>query len=258
MRLDLVYRNSISLLAAHSQLQVELNGLIIAQLKLDPARPEGRAQICLPLDLLQSGYNRLAFSVAQHTLVGECEDLGAPELWTQIDTQASRLILDYERIPLEPRLTSLEALFDPRLWTQETWPILMPSSAAQLDDDQLAWGALVAQAIGKRLEFKPPRIESIVLDNQNQALRDLSKLTESLTSDAILVAHALSSSPSWAMRGAKGSAMPILPSCPIHRMRRASSWWSRGGMPRRSDARQPHSPSCPSPSPRTRRSWCGI
>ncbi len=80
MRLELVYRNSINLLADHSQLRVKLNGLIIAQLKLDPARPEGRARIRLPLDLLQTGYNRLTLSVAQHSSVGECEDPGAPEL----------------------------------------------------------------------------------------------------------------------------------------------------------------------------------
>ena len=128
LRLDLVYRNSVNLLQAHSQLRVELNGLIIAQLKLDPARPEGRAQIRLPLDLLRAGYNQLVFAVAQHTLVGDCEDPGAHELWTQIDTQGSRLHLDYEPRPLNTSLSALEELFDARLWNKEPWRILMPPS----------------------------------------------------------------------------------------------------------------------------------
>lgn len=188
LRLDLVYRHSINLLEAHSQLRVELNGLIIAQLKLDPARPEGRAQIRLPLELLQTGYNRLAFSVAQHTLVGECEDPGAPELWIQIDTQASRLILDYERTPVAASLEQLDVLFDPRLWTQETWPILMPVStegASRLDDTQLRWGALIAQGIGKRFEFQPPRIESVLLGSR--PLPSLARLAAEEGRDLILV-----------------------------------------------------------------------
>lgn len=168
LRLDLVYRNSVNLLQAHSQLRVELNGLIIAQLKLDPARPEGRAQIRLPLDLLRAGYNQLVFAVAQHTLVGDCEDPGAHELWTQIDTQGSRLHLDYEPRPLNTSLSALEELFDARLWNKEPWRILMPPSqnvpqSAALDDAQLTWGALVAQAIAIHLGFVSPSIESALL-----------------------------------------------------------------------------------------------
>lgn len=170
LRLDLVYSHSVNLLRAHSQLRIELNGLIIAQLQLDPTRPEGRAQIRLPLDLLQSGYNRLTFAVAQHTQIAECEDPNAPELWTQIDTQRSRLRLDYVRRPPNARLSALDEFFDPRLWTQESWRILMPASpnpdsneSTALDDDQLAWGALIAQAAAIHLGFVPPIIESAPL-----------------------------------------------------------------------------------------------
>ncbi|WP_186342877.1 cellulose biosynthesis cyclic di-GMP-binding regulatory protein BcsB [Allochromatium palmeri] len=193
LRLDLVYRNSVNLLQAHSQLRVELNGLIIAQLRLDPERPEGRAQIRLPLDLLRVGYNQLVFAVAQHTLVEDCEDPGAPELWTQIDTQGSRLHLDYEPRSLNTSLSALEELFDARLWNKEPWRILMPPSQnAALDDAQLTWGALVAQAIAIHLGFVPPTVESAPLTlgtAQDGSQRRFAALNASdlLDRDAILI-----------------------------------------------------------------------
>lgn len=157
LTLNLVYRNSISLLRDHSQLRVELNGLVIAQFALDPNRPEGRAAIRLPLDLLQPGYNALRFAVAQHTVIGLCEDPTAPELWTHVDTQQSTLRLEYERLPVAARLSQLDEIFDRRYWQDAAVHIAM--APEPLDVDQLRWGALAAQAAALRLENVPTSVQ---------------------------------------------------------------------------------------------------
>ena len=75
--LTLVYTNSISLVASRSQLRVRLNGKVLAQAPLRPDQPEGVLRVNLPPELLEPGYNELAFHVAQH-YVEQCEDPTAP------------------------------------------------------------------------------------------------------------------------------------------------------------------------------------
>lgn len=157
LTLNLAYRHSVGLLRDHSQLRVELNGLVIAQFALDPNRPEGQATIRLPLDLLRPGYNALRFAVAQHTVIGQCEDPAAPELWTQIDTRQSTLKLEYERLPIAARLSKIDEIFDRHAWEGATVRVSMPQ--AQLGESQLRWGALVAQAAALRLEYVPLQID---------------------------------------------------------------------------------------------------
>lgn len=156
LKLNLVYRNSVNLLREHSQLRVELNGLVIAQFPLDPNRPEGRATIRLPTDLLQSGYNQLRFAAAQHTLVGQCEDPAAPELWTQIDTQQSTLQLEYERLPVATQLSRINEIFDRHHW--EAGRARIPMTQAKPDEQLLHWGALVTQAAALHLQYVPLQI----------------------------------------------------------------------------------------------------
>src|SRR5450830_7505 len=86
--LHLVTTNSISL-NDRSQLVVRVNNRTVAQLQLSAKQPEITADIRLPAELLQPGYNQLSFRVAQHSQDVECEDPNAPELWTEIDTTAS-------------------------------------------------------------------------------------------------------------------------------------------------------------------------
>lgn len=163
LTLKLQYRNSVSLVGERSQLSVALNGLIIAQFALDPQRPDGEARIRLPLDLLQKGYNQLSFAVAQNTEARSCQDPQAPELWTQIDTEKSTLTLSYRRLPLVDSLAELSAFADRHRWGQARLRILIPLQQGQASDEQLLWGALVAQAAAIQLQFQPleVRFESI-------------------------------------------------------------------------------------------------
>ncbi|MBI2293501.1 MAG: cellulose biosynthesis cyclic di-GMP-binding regulatory protein BcsB [Betaproteobacteria bacterium] len=154
--LHLQLTNSISLLKERSQLAVRLNGRVMAQITLNPQTPESRVDIRLPGEVLKPGYNRLTFTVAQHYTY-KCEDPTAPELWTDIDTVASTLTLNADLLPLAPRLSGMNTLFDAKLWGDPTFTIVTAPPAA-MRDDQLQWGALTAQAAALRLNYVPLRI----------------------------------------------------------------------------------------------------
>jgi cellulose synthase operon protein B len=154
--LHLQLTNSISLLRERSQLVVRLNGRVLAQVPLNPAQPETSVDIRLPVALLKPGYNQLTFSVAQHYTL-RCEDPSAPELWTEIDTLASTLTFDSELTPLQPRLSDLAQLFDPKLAGDQGITIVT-ASPLPMRDDQLQWGMLVAQGAALRLQYAPLRV----------------------------------------------------------------------------------------------------
>ena len=148
--------NSISLIRERSQLVVRLNGRILAQVKLNPAQPESSVDIRMPVVLLKPGYNQLAFSVAQHYTF-QCEDPSAPELWTEIDTIASTVTFDGDLVPLQPSLSDMAQLFDPKLGGDQGLTILT-ASPLPMRDDQLQWGMLVAQGAALRLQYAPLRV----------------------------------------------------------------------------------------------------
>ena len=65
-RLLLEFTNSISLIEERSQLRVGVNGRVVAQIPLSPRQPAVEAELPIPVRLLEPGFNRLTFSVAQH------------------------------------------------------------------------------------------------------------------------------------------------------------------------------------------------
>lgn len=152
--LHLVATNSMSLLAPRSQLQIRLGQQVIAQIPLDAKLPQVLANIELPTRLLRPGYNELVFAVAQHYTV-ECEDPSAPELWTQIDTAQSWISLQGGLQPLQPTLSSLPDIFDPKLWEPHRLSIV---AVHGIDPNVLRWGALASQAVALHLGYKPLQV----------------------------------------------------------------------------------------------------
>ena len=149
-KLHLVFTNSTALLPGRSQLQVLMNDAVVAQLGLNPSAPEVVADISIPVALLKYGYNTLAFAAAQHYTNG-CEDPGAPELWTQIDTIQSTFTIIGHRVPLHPTLADLSELLGPGIGDTRQFLFLAPS--AHMDDQELRWGAILAEAVGLRLHY---------------------------------------------------------------------------------------------------------
>ena len=151
--LHLVATNSVSLLTARSALAVRVNDRTIAQMQLSPHQPELTADIRVPVDLLHPGYNTLAFAVAEHA-TENCEDPNAPELWTEIDTNASTLQMQTELKPLTPTLADLDDLIDPKQALPRSIAIV-PATHAR-NDLQLGSGALLAEGVALRLRYLAP------------------------------------------------------------------------------------------------------
>ena len=80
-----------------------------------------------------------------------------PELWTEIDTLASTLTFDSDLVPLQPRLSDMAQLFDPKLGGEQGLTIVT-ASPLPMRDDQLQWGMLVAQGAALRLQYAPLRV----------------------------------------------------------------------------------------------------
>jgi hypothetical protein len=194
--LHLVAKNSVSLLAGRSQLQVRLNGRVVAQIPLDPRLPQLDAQIALPLRDVGPGYYALTFAAAQHYAM-ECEDPSAPELWTEIDTERSWIRLEGGLRQWEASVSDWDGVFDPRLWGVQTLLVAAPGAT---DQQRLRWGGLAAQAAALRLNYVPLRVRSVpVRSVANGASGATTPLriddTEWPDADAVLVGTAASLQP---------------------------------------------------------------
>lgn len=150
--LHLEYVNSIALIGERSQLVVKLNEDVVAQLPLNPKRPEGLADIRLPSSRFKPGYNKVTFYVSQHYTY-DCEDPDAPELWTQIDSQNSYVKFEGDLAPVKPMLSRLANLFDQRWLGDYELTIATPAFP---DVEYARLGALVTQAAAVHLDYKPP------------------------------------------------------------------------------------------------------
>lgn len=153
--LDMVYTNSIALIP-RSLLAVTLDKRVLAQLPLKGSTPDNAARVTLPIDRLHSGYRTLGFRAAQH-YTDDCEDGGAPELFSQIDSTHSILRFKATPAPIKPSLARLDDVFDKRLWTKQFSLNVISAEASNAPEVMDAAG-LVAQAATLRLDFLPTRV----------------------------------------------------------------------------------------------------
>lgn len=175
------FENSISLLSDRSQLAVRLNGGVVGQIPLNPDQPTAVADITLPADRFERGFNSFTFEAAQHAVNG-CEDTGAPELWTTVDTQRSELRLDFDFAPIEPTLADLDDLMSPAIGGARHLNVLTPAAdatagASGLDENELRWGGLVAQALALRLQFIAPTFSHQTAEAASLPMRLVAKQT---------------------------------------------------------------------------------
>lgn len=154
-RLHLELTHSNVLVGRRSQLKVQLNGWHVAQLKFDPEHPHVEAEIPLPADRFKPGYNQLGFQVAQHYTEAQCESPQAPELWTEIDSVKSRVVLEWTPTQEAPTLAGLDRLYDETL---RDLRVNIVQATPAVNDKQRSWGSWVAQGIALRLRYAPFRI----------------------------------------------------------------------------------------------------
>lgn len=153
--LDVTYTNSISLIP-RSQLAVTLDKRVLAQFPIRATQPDNAARLTLPVDSLYPGYRSLGFRVAQH-YTNECEDGGAPELYSQVDAKRSALRIKASRRPVQPSLARLDEVFDKRLWTNQ-FSLNILSAEANVSPELLDAASLVTQGAALHLDFLPMRV----------------------------------------------------------------------------------------------------
>jgi len=156
--LRLKFTNSIALLSERSVLRVVMNDVIVAQFYLDRAKPMNDVDIEVPLNLVQTGFNRLQFIVAQHYTY-KCEDPSAPELYTEINPDQSYLTTTGEWKPVTERLSFLRWWIDEKLWVPYQFNICMPSSGS-MTDEHLSLGAIVTQGVALAVNNQPFRVST--------------------------------------------------------------------------------------------------
>ena len=155
--LDIDFANSIALLPERSALWTSLNGPVFGQVRLRPETWSNFVRINMPEQRLFPGFNELDFNVAQH-YTDECEDYGAPELWTEIDTAESAIRMVYDQVDLSLlpiTLADLPDLFSTAIGGAQSLQIM---TVGALGDAEIRWGSKIARAAGLMLEFVIPQL----------------------------------------------------------------------------------------------------
>ena len=148
---DMQYVSSVNLIGDLSQLAVKINGVSVAQYKLNPKAPEARVKVNIPLIYLKQGYNTLRFQVAQHFTTKECESPCSPDLWTNINMQDSILNIEYEDKPIPLKLSAIsEYLFDPKTYPEANVHFVVEDRSA----DILTYAAIASSGIARRYNYR--------------------------------------------------------------------------------------------------------
>lgn len=165
IKLHLEFTNSISLLKERSSLSILINNKSIAQFILNPNNPETIADVIIPQNFLKPGYNRLTFRAQQHYTL-KCEDPAAPELWTEIDTVNSYIVIETALKPLPPKLANIKDIFDPKFVRKKPIYIMLGGK----DETYKQLSLLAAQGVGLRLGYSQPTFEVVMpstMEEQN-------------------------------------------------------------------------------------------
>ncbi|ASP37995.1 hypothetical protein CHH28_04565 [Bacterioplanes sanyensis] len=166
--LELSFTNSIGVVDG-SVLGVEFDQRPVAQLPLRGSKPRTSARMALPLAAMKPGYYDLSFAASQHYSQG-CEDPTRASLWTKIDMEQSKLVAEAKLRPLNPVLSELERLVDPKLWSYYRLNILSPSALAT--QTVFEAGSLVAQGTALLLDYAPMGVQHQPLERLDGKLRD--------------------------------------------------------------------------------------
>ncbi len=149
--LELQYMSSVNMLGDLSQLVVLMNGIAIAQFKLDPKTPDAKVKVNIPLVYLKLGYNTLKFKVVQHFTTNECESPCSPDLWTNIDLANSDLKVVYDDKPIPLRLSAVsEFLFDPKTYPEASVHLIVEDRSAET----LTIAAIASSGISLRYNYR--------------------------------------------------------------------------------------------------------
>lgn len=154
-RLDFFSTHSI-VLRPRSLLQVRLNERTIGQLPLQASEPDNQVSMAIPAPSLVGGYHTLKWKAALHSL-DRCEDPSAPELAVELDARASSVSIQARWKVLPPVLSSVPALFDSKLWTDQYHAEIWVPPGAERNATWAQSLVHTAQGISGWLDYLPAR-----------------------------------------------------------------------------------------------------
>lgn len=151
-KLKIKYLSSISVMPEASRLTVSVNEKHVATIVLDASAEPGTAEVELPANLLQFGYNVVRLTIEQRHRV-DCSIEAANELWTQIDPAGSGLALT----STNDQITSIEEIVGMPVAEDGSVPItvVLPGSASLNLIDQALRSV---QALAIRADIYKPRV----------------------------------------------------------------------------------------------------
>lgn len=157
--LDLKLARSVALLAHRSALSVRLNETTLAQIPYNPDQPVSTARVRIPAELWRPGFNKLTLAAVQH-YAERCEDISAPELWSEVDLYHSRLTYRVREKKSPLRLEDLSGIFSPGIGGHGEVLLLTSPEREWNDPAHALHEALptVAQALALRRDFAPLKI----------------------------------------------------------------------------------------------------
>lgn len=178
-KLNLSFVNSVALHPKRSNMAVFLNGHPVFQTVLDGANPAQVAEIDLPVTRFEKGYeqNEIQILMNQHYTEDACEAPYSPDLWTKLDQFGTTFSLDAEPVRIlqegSTGRLNLDALYlfvEQAPWFPQVTHVVFPTTGGGvLNDDQLGYGALLAQAVALRQRDKLALEMSFGTDYQHQA-----------------------------------------------------------------------------------------
>jgi hypothetical protein len=211
------YVNSSSLIPENSRLVFLVNDQPLAQVRLNPATPEGEVTVPIPGSLFKPGYVPCSFWVSQHYTMEHCEDPFAPELWTTILLSEAGIVFDIEPVAFPQRVSAItDFLFDARNIFDTRVHIAIP----QLTPAYLEAASLAAAGISLRYGYRIPEIslsDGLRPDMDNVLIadgQDLPRLTGQAAPAAAGARIALQGLPD--NRPAAGAAQPAPAQPPVH------------------------------------------
>jgi hypothetical protein len=177
LKIHVKYTPSLVLYHARSSIAVVSNGLIIRQFSLNEERYKdvGSAFIkaSIPVNTLRD-YNDIGVQIIQHYSSGrgkeDIEDPSAPELWSQVDLDASYLEFEFQPKFFEEKLSSIKKfMFDNKAILKESVNFVFPKKPTK--DDFYYYG-FMANAIGQILKFKDIdfTVSTKLIDKRNNVL----------------------------------------------------------------------------------------
>jgi cellulose synthase operon protein B len=151
LTLSLRYTVSNNMIGDISQMAIRFNGEQVTQLKLVPQAPSVTAEIPVPVNLVEPGYNLLTFQVAQHYQTSACEQPCSPDLWTNISVRESTLQIDYDLKALPLHMgEAVDMVFDPKQFPERTINLVTDVSTPE----SVTLAGVVASGIARHFDYR--------------------------------------------------------------------------------------------------------